>query len=103
MLLYRDGYFLQVLEGEREVVEAIYADIAKDPRHAYILRIATDSITERAFPDWAMGFKDLDKLTEAELEGFSHFLDEPFHPETFTNDPNRARRMLESFKEGLYF
>lgn len=103
MLLYRDGFFLQVLEGEREVVYALYADIAKDPRHHHVLTVEATEIQQRSFPNWTMGFKNLEALTEKEMEGFSQFLDEPFHPETFTKDPNRARRMLESFKEGLYF
>lgn len=103
MLLYRDGFFLQVLEGEREVVYALYADIAKDPRHHHVLTVEAADIQQRSFPNWTMGFKNLEDLSETEMVGFSKFLDEPFRPETFTNDPSRARRMLESFKEGLYF
>ena len=33
MLLYRQGNFLQIIEGERDTVEALFKIIARDPRH----------------------------------------------------------------------
>jgi len=33
MLLYKDGNFMQVLEGDEQAVRGLYARIAADPRH----------------------------------------------------------------------
>jgi hypothetical protein len=57
MLVYLDGYFLQVLEGRPERVRALYARIAADPRHGGARVLIESDIAERAFPDWSMGFR----------------------------------------------
>jgi hypothetical protein len=60
MLLYVDGGFLQVLEGEESDLDALYRIIAADKRHwnsQVLLRRATD----RVFKDWSMGFHRLDR------------------------------------------
>lgn len=56
VLLYRDRVFMQLLEGERDAVEAMYARIGRDPRHddVHVERIA-DRDT-RLLPGWNMGY-----------------------------------------------
>jgi hypothetical protein len=49
MLLYGNERFLQVLEGEAEVVQEIYAQIKQDARHHNILTFANKPVAERAF------------------------------------------------------
>jgi len=44
MLLYRNGFFIQALEGEEEVVTALYEKIKQDPRHRSILQIHKDHL-----------------------------------------------------------
>jgi hypothetical protein len=55
-LLATDRYFAQVLEGEREAVEAAYERIARDPRHKDIVLTLYESIEARRFPSWAMAY-----------------------------------------------
>jgi hypothetical protein len=55
-LLATDHNFSQVIEGEREAVEATYERIARDPRHKDIMLILYESIEVRRFPDWAMAY-----------------------------------------------
>ena len=55
-LLATDRHFAQVLEGEREAVEAIYERIAHDKRHKDIVLTLYASIEARRFPDWAMAY-----------------------------------------------
>ncbi|RZJ86778.1 MAG: BLUF domain-containing protein [Hymenobacter sp.] len=59
ILFYGNGRFLQVLEGEEEIVQEIYAHIKRDPRHGNILTFANKPIAERAFKEWAMAFQPL--------------------------------------------
>jgi len=74
MLLYEDGTFLQVLEGENDVVEATYQRIAADKRHHKIMLIARFEIDHRSFHDWEMGFFDASGGNLLKLPGYSNFL-----------------------------
>lgn len=59
ILLYRNGTFLQVLEGPHAEVDALYATIARDPRHRDVSTVLVEDRAERRFPDWTMGFADV--------------------------------------------
>jgi len=58
MLLHVDGAFLQVLEGDATVVNALFARISRDPRHAKVLLLHRIETATRNFGDWSMGFFD---------------------------------------------
>ena len=69
MLLYLDGNFLQLLEGEREEVETLYERILLDKRHGGAIALSRAEVEERLFPDWAMGLKTVDGWDDGEIEG----------------------------------
>jgi len=60
LLLHVDQGFLQVLEGPREAVLAIFAHIEQDLRHTGLRVLAQQETQERLFTDWSMGFDRLD-------------------------------------------
>ncbi len=60
LLLFYDGHFMQLLEGEEQAVRDIFARIAADPRHRDIMVLFEEPIDERLFSDWTMGFQRLD-------------------------------------------
>ncbi len=95
MLLYREGNFLQILEGEREAIEALYAIIERDPRHRRIIRLFTHEILARDFPEWSMGFRRL-TANSTELRGFTDFFDPSFAMSSLA--PSRAATLLKMFK-----
>ena len=74
MLLYRGGNILQVIEGEPDVVLPLFAKISRDPRHRGVIKLYQKNIEERDFPDWTMGFHDLDAPEARNVEGYSDFL-----------------------------
>lgn len=59
MLLYRDGRFIQVLEGERAVVTGLAQRIAADARHHDMRVLLTESISRRTFGEWTMGYRTI--------------------------------------------
>lgn len=65
VLLYVRGSIIQVLEGEKEAVEALYRRIEQDPRHTQVSRALNRPIQERLFPNWSMGYET---LTDQQLE-----------------------------------
>jgi hypothetical protein len=74
LLLHVDGRFIQTLEGETATVDATYERIAADPRHRDVFVTWREEVDHRAYPDWSMGFEDLDAEEAARLPGFSDFL-----------------------------
>ena len=57
LLLYNNGQYLQIIEGRKENVQALYQVISQDTRHEQVHILAEGSQIGRNFPDWAMGFK----------------------------------------------
>ncbi|WPB84210.1 BLUF domain-containing protein [Sediminicoccus rosea] len=53
-LLHSRRWFAQVLEGERAALEALYARIARDPRHHDVTRLALHPAARRVFARWSM-------------------------------------------------
>lgn len=54
-LCLANGIFLQCLEGDRGVVNALYHRLLGDPRHADTQVLSLEEITKRAFTEWSMG------------------------------------------------
>jgi hypothetical protein len=59
VLCQGQGVYLQVLEGERAQVTALYARIYSDPRHKDVELIHCESITQRRYGQWSMAQVDL--------------------------------------------
>jgi hypothetical protein len=100
MLLFKDGNFMQVLEGEAETVDALYQRIKRDPRHHQILLISRRPVESRNFGEWEMAFSNLDELDPAALEGYSDFLSAP--QDSFANvNESIAHSLLLSFRDTM--
>ena len=63
MLIYFEGTFIQVLEGEEEVVNAMLMKIASDKRHKNLTVVHDEPIQKREFGNWEMAFRALDDKT----------------------------------------
>ena len=99
MLLYKAGDFMQVLEGDDTAVRWLSSRISKDPRHRDVKALIDGPATEREFPDWSMGFRNLNDLDPLEVPGYSTFLDSPLRAENFAAKPSLARTFLLLFKD----
>ncbi len=55
LLIYREKYFLQVLEGEEADVRDTFARIQKDQRHVQLEVVMESTSKTRLFPKWSMG------------------------------------------------
>ena len=99
MLLYRDGHFMQVMEGEYLNVMSLYDRIRVDSRHRNVDILRAEHIWVRDFPDWTMGFECLDQFDPGALSGFSRFLEHEFRSTFFTGDDDTARTMLAAFRD----
>lgn len=85
LLHFNGTYFLQVLEGGRADVSAIYHRIATDPRHINLIILSTGDVRERLFPTWSMGLHE--GMTDRTREIFlRYFAKERFDPESVNVD-----------------
>lgn len=74
MLTFDSRCFLQVLEGPRATLSALFCRIAADPRHQRIELLEMAPVDERRFAHWSMGFAPADA---AHGEMFMRFGDTP--------------------------
>lgn len=94
MLCYEQRYFLQALEGERDVVNELYLDIAGDPRHDEVTIISYNEVEDRWFGAWNMGFAPASDDFYALL---SELGKNEFRPADFT--PEQAFSLLMKLSE----
>jgi hypothetical protein len=99
LLLYRGGNIMQALEGPDEAVDSTFETISRDPRHHGVITLLREPISERAFPDWSMGFRDLGPEA-GETEGFNPFLQRQAEPAPSTSESS-AHRLLALFKKSM--
>ena len=95
MLLYREGRFIEVLEGEKANVERIFADIEQDGRHKSVDVLRSEPVPFRSFPNWSMGFEGFDSTS---VPAFSGFLEQDARPDYFDEESVEAHAILLAFK-----
>lgn len=99
LLLYKNGDFMQALEGEEQTVLNLYAKIYQDERHTGVLTLLQTTISARQFPNWSMGFRDLNSPEVRSLPGYNEFLNRPLTEAEFSSDPTYCQRLLTIFKK----
>lgn len=90
LLLYRDGNFMQVLEGPESEVKKLYAEIEKDRRHRMVIPIVRESGLPREFSEWDMAFG---RLSDSEWNDLMARI----APEGQSVSPLSAKGLLHSF------
>ncbi len=71
-LTVSNGRFVQILEGPRVNVDALFARVATDPRHADVRVVARRDIDARSFAAWSMAYVgrgDGNRIMEMIAEG----------------------------------
>jgi hypothetical protein len=101
MLLYKDGNFMQALEGEERAVRSLYDKIGRDRRHRGMITILEGPLVERQFPDWSMAFCDLNSPAVHATPGYSEFLNTPLTGEEFSSAPKNSQKLLMMFKQNM--
>lgn len=71
VLCYSEGIYLQVLEGGRSAVNALYNRIVADTRHTQVELMSYCEIGERRFASWSMGQVNLTRLNPSLLLKYS--------------------------------
>ena len=85
MLLYGEGTFIQVLEGDIDQLNETYKAIKADARHKNILKMTEGDIADRNFPEWLMGFKSINATELEEISSFINPVDLNLIPDDHAN------------------
>jgi hypothetical protein len=96
MMLYKHGNFLQVIEGPTQAIGDLYSRLQVDPRHKELALVSDKFIEYREFPNWTMGFKNLEQMAgniEPGLENGAN----PFNSHEFLNHKDRTHDLLLFF------
>jgi hypothetical protein len=97
ILVHRDSVF-QVLEGYPDVVQALYATIARDLRHHLVTKLIDEPIADRSFGDRSMGHARMVRTDLGVLEPLRPFLDPAFR--FWQCDEAMARTLVTAFTTG---
>lgn len=69
-LVYGDGQFMQIIEGEEATLAMLYARLLQDGRHGQVFKFADKPILQRSFADWSMAFRPISAEQFRELRGY---------------------------------
>lgn len=95
MLLFVQGRFLQVLEGDRKDVHHTFEKIKEDSRHDHVTLLLDKPIEERNFSHWNMGFKHLQESELAQNPRFQAYVIQDL--QACQDEPALALEMLRFY------
>lgn len=64
VLIFDYSHFLQVLEGDNEIISDTFLKIARDTRHRHLRIVSAYNAERRYFENWDMEFKELNDIVE---------------------------------------
>lgn len=57
-LIYHQGEFIQILEGEKVIVRNLYERISRNKWHTNVVLLSEEEKAQRVFTDWSMAYLD---------------------------------------------
>jgi hypothetical protein len=96
LLLYSARTFIQVLEGEQAVLDALLARIRTDPRHRNVDVLVRNEIREREFSQWHMGFRRLGRVDADALPQYAAFFENGFVAGDIGSQPGMGLEILRA-------
>ena len=100
ILLYSDGSFFQVLEGEPSVIDQLYQKLLLDKRHTQLTVIIKEPIAKRSFESWSMGFSSVSPEELTKIDGLNDFFE---NGSCFLQlDAGLTKKLLAAFAEGRW-
>ena len=103
-LIYVDGVFLQILEGEASTVQTLMARIARDVRHETVTVLKEGSLASATFSDWKMAYISATPEQVAEWAGLGCANAAPAIPAILTDlrrDPHSTAQLAEGILSAL--
>ena len=96
LLAYKDGNFMQTIEGQEQKIMELMLKISRDTRHHGIILMFKGFIERREFSNWSMAYLN---LSGDSSEGFSDFLisDKSEHEKKIS--AGKAKTLMLNFRK----
>lgn len=76
LLLYSEGNFFQVIEGDREIIHQLYSKILKDSRHFNVIKLFEKEIHKEAYDGYKSDFISEDaRYSTSDFKYYQHYLE----------------------------
>ena len=101
LLVYVDGKFLQILEGEEGVVASLLEKISHDRRHKDLKVVYKANIEQRTFASWQMAYVSLSARELAAWAGLRNTTTLEDTLATLESEPNRFPAVLRELLKAI--
>ena len=91
-LMFNEGRFTQILEGEKQAVSEIFESIKRDRRHDKVTVVSRQDTFARRFPSWSMAFVG---SSQAARSYYSRFVNQADFDWKTVNGDSLGRLMTE--------
>lgn len=98
MLLFKSGSFLQVLEASRAEMTRVLERIMGDPRHRNMIAILSGELEKRKFPDWSMGFVNMEEVINSDVY-YEDYFDATLELSEIAKDAEQAFKFIQRFND----
>ncbi len=102
LLMYANNTFLQVVEGEDDVVDNLVERICGDERHDEIQMLRRTEIDERRYGQWSMGYNEVSEQDLEEIEGLRNFSAEDFDFSLLVDNESVVDTLLERYRQSQW-
>ncbi len=99
LLLYVDGKFVQVIEGNKSDIDQLYANIKQDSRNKQVTQLIYKKIETRNFEKWEMGFVSALEVEIRNIAGLSRFLDPNYDIDSIAKQNDEVFDLLIDFRK----
>jgi hypothetical protein len=100
-LIYVDGVFLQVLEGDKDVLRRLMHSIAADTRHSSVTVFHEAEVEQRLFSSWRMAYVSAQPEQMAAWAGLEGAASIETILQGMQREPQRTSRVIESILKVL--
>jgi len=97
ILLYSEGNFFQVLEGEKDLLQSLFSRINADERHRNLITLFQKEVSETQFDTYKSDFISLDSRFQGENIALYFSQIEKLNPKIQSS----VRYILNKFTEGI--
>ena len=97
MLLYQNGSYMQMLEGDEAAVRELFGKVAADSRHRLVKEVASGKLPKRHFEDWSMGFRDMEQV--GAMPDYDTYLAKQLDLDQFHGEERAAFQFMLHFVE----
>ena len=96
-LVYGNGQFAQIIEGQESALTALYERLLLDPRHAQLVKFADKAIDHRSFANWSMAFGAVSEEQLRSLAAYVPLAELNLEPANLSVTDTMVLKMMKSF------